>query len=192
MDEILHIELTGKFNGRDARVSINLDAESAFEIEDMSASGAIDEAEESVEPEVEAQSDEPAQAEADTAQTQEVQTGQTAEAEEPAGLDALFPKNGFDKEDLPTMNTGTKKFKVAKQVLENNAQKVKVSDLRKQLEEEYPDENWTDSNVSASTYNFSEDGVLEREKNDNGVWEYQITSLGRATIEYAEKQDSGE
>lgn len=206
MDEILHIELTGKFNGRDARVSIGLDAETAFEIEDMSTSGTIDDVDEKTKPEQET----PTQAEADTAQTQETQTGQAEpteepegteepeepegdeEPEEPTGLDQLFPQNGYDEEELPTMNPGTKKHKVAIQVLENNGQRIKVSDLRRQLEEEYPDENWTDSNVSASTYNFIEDGILDREKNENGVWEYEITDLGRATLEHAETQDSEE
>jgi len=37
MEEVLQLQISGKFNGRDANISINFEAESAFEIEDVEA-----------------------------------------------------------------------------------------------------------------------------------------------------------
>ena len=90
MEEILSIEISGKFNGRDATLSIDLDAESAFEIEDVEAGTPeespdeteVEAAETEVEPEVEAEAETVA-ADAETT-TQTPQTEPVSAPEQPA------------------------------------------------------------------------------------------------------------
>lgn len=218
MEEILQLEISGKFNGRDATLSIGLDAESAFEIEEVdtdtpsaakedgtqSATADADVATQTQQtqpvseepestPEPDVQPDdvppEPVEAEPEPVSQEPEPPEESEEDDEPRGLEELFPTQRFDEEDIPPFTAGTKQFQVANMVFEGSGP-VRVRYITDELQEKDPEGDWNDSKVTSHLYAVMKKEIIEREKDSStGKWEYQMTDLGRAAIRYALRKD---
>lgn len=160
MDEILHVEIKGKFNGRDASLNIGLEAETAFEIEKVNTS-------------------EPAEPTEATEATED-----SADAP-PAEVASEQSEPQYNQEDLPPLSSDTKQFLPAK--LFYDFDEVMTSkEAEEKLEEEVPDEDWNSSKVSSHLHSLLEKKIIDREKNKRtGKYEYHLTELGRAAVENA-------
>lgn len=175
MENILEVEISGKFNGRDARVSIGLEAESAFEIEDVNASEGAETSQAPV-------------SEAETA-TKETKTEEkTSESPEGAGVEALFEEG--EDEELPPLSASTLQYKPAKAIYDQDGGRYTSSEVLEMVEEMFPDDEWNSSKVTSHLYSLHDKGILDREKEDStGKNEYFVTDVGEKVIEEAAENE---
>lgn len=183
---MLQLQVSGQLNGQPARVTISVDTEQSLDIQDVGVDRSADTEGAPATDEHPTTVSTPADAEGASTPAEGDARADDSNGE-PAGLDALFPENGYDVDDLPPMTAGTKQYKVGRVVLDANDVWLPARDILEELEEHKDGDEWNRSIVTSHIHSLLKKDVLERRKDESlGVYEYRVSDLGRATLKHAE------